>query len=122
MNRHISLAWMSVFTSTSTLVCCALPALLVALGAGVVLSSLVSTFPQLIWLSEHKIIVFGVAGGMLVLAGILQYRARTLACPVDVSLAEACAVTRDYSAWIYWISVGIFIIGAFFAFGAPLFY
>ena len=44
----------SLFASSSTLVCCALPALLVAVGAGAALSSLVSAVPQLVWLSEHK--------------------------------------------------------------------
>lgn len=35
---------LSLFASSSTLVCCALPALLVALGAGAALSSLVLAF------------------------------------------------------------------------------
>ena len=45
----------SLFASSSTLICCALPALLVALGAGAALSSLVSAVPQLVVLSEHKL-------------------------------------------------------------------
>ena len=39
---------LSLFASSGTLVCCALPALLVALGAGAALSSLVSVFPQVV--------------------------------------------------------------------------
>jgi hypothetical protein len=60
---------LSLFTSGGTLICCALPALLVAVGAGAALSSLVSVFPQLVWLSEHKVWVFGVAGAALAVAG-----------------------------------------------------
>src|SRR5687768_711572 len=82
--------WFSVFTSTSTLVCCALPALLVALGAGTTLISLLNVFPQLIWLSEHKIGVFVAAGLMLLLAGLFQRRASCLPCPADPALARAC--------------------------------
>jgi len=57
----------SLFASGGTLVCCALPALLVALGAGAVLSSLVAVLPQIVWLSEHKAAVFGTAAAMLAL-------------------------------------------------------
>jgi hypothetical protein len=55
----------SLFTSAATLVCCALPALMVSLGMGAVLAGLVSDFPQLVWLSKHKIEVFGLAAVLL---------------------------------------------------------
>ena len=45
--------WVTLATGASTLLCCALPALLVALGAGAVLATAVSVFPQLVWVSEH---------------------------------------------------------------------
>ena len=51
----------SLFTSGSTLICCALPASLVAIGSAATLTSLVSNFPQLIWISEHKLMVFGLS-------------------------------------------------------------
>lgn len=110
--------WFSIFTSASTLVCCALPALLVSIGAGAALVSLTSNFPQLIWLSEHKLAVFGVAGFMLLVAGILQWRARRLPCLLDASLARACMRQRKLSLAMYWLSVAIYVIGAFFAFAA----
>jgi hypothetical protein len=34
---------------------------MVSLGMGAVLAGLVSDFPQLVWLSKHKIEVFGLA-------------------------------------------------------------
>ena len=111
---------LSLFTSGSTLICCALPATLVAIGSVATLTSLISHFPQLIWVSEHKPLVFGVAGGMLLLAGIMQWRARRLPCPANAQLAKLCMQTRRQSLWIYWFSVGIFLIGCFFAFIAPL--
>ncbi len=109
----------SVFTSSGTLICCALPALLVSIGAGATLAGLVSTFPQLVWLSAHKTLVFGLAGLMLLVAGALQYRARFLPCPADPLLAAACARTRRVSAWIYGFSVLCYAMGVFFAYGLP---
>ena len=112
-------ALLSIFTSSSTLVCCALPALLVALGAGATLAGWVSAFPQLVWLSTHKGLVFGAAGAMLVVAGILQWRARRAPCPVDPRLAAACTRTRRVSAGVYGVSVAIYALGAVFAFVVP---
>jgi hypothetical protein len=67
-------ALLSLLTSSGTLVCCALPALLVTLGAGATLSSLVSAVPQLVRLSEHKEGVFFTATVMLAIAGYMQWR------------------------------------------------
>lgn len=123
MKPHSTLSWLSVFTSSSTLVCCALPALMVAIGAGAALAGLVSAVPQLVWLSERKEALFAIAGVMLVVAGALQWRARSqaAACPPDPGLAAACVTTKDHSLRIYGLSIAIYAIGAFFAFGAPYF-
>lgn len=112
---------LSLFTSGSTLICCALPATLVAIGSAATLTALVGNFPQLIWISEHKPLVFGLAGAMLAIAGYLQWQARNAPCPADPALAAICAKTRKNALLIYWLSVGIFSVGAFFAFVAPLF-
>lgn len=111
---------LSLFTSGSTLICCALPALLVSVGAGAALSSLVATVPQLVWFSEHKEAVFGGAGVMLVLAGALQWHSRSLPCPLDPALAAACTATRRGALRMYLLSLGLYLTGAFFAFAAPL--
>jgi len=113
-------SFLSLFTSSGTLICCALPATLVGLGAGAAMSSLVSNVPQLVWFSEHKIGVFLFAGIMLVLSGAMQWHARGLPCPADPALAAACLQTRKTSIRIYIVSVVIFLIGCFFAFIAPL--
>lgn len=120
LKRTQAATMLSLFTSGGTLMCCALPALLVALGAGAALSSLVSAVPQLVWLSTYKVEVFAVAAIMLVLSGILQWRARTLPCPVDPVLAATCTRNRRVSLWLYLVSVVIFAIGGFFAFVLPL--
>lgn len=111
---------LSLFTSGSTLICCALPATLVAIGSVATLTSLISHFPQLIWISEHKPLVFGLAGTMLLFAGWLQWQARLLPCPTDPQLAALCSKARRQSLWVYLFSLVLFLIGAFFAFVAPL--
>ncbi len=116
-----TLPWLTLFSSSSTLICCAIPALLVTLGAGAVLSSVIAVFPQLVWFSEHKLAVFLIASFMLILSGYWQWRARSLPCPADPQLAQTCRQARRYSLIIYLTSVLIFLLGGFFAFIAPLF-
>ena len=113
-------SFLSLFTSGGTLICCALPATLVGLGAGAAMSSLVSNVPQLVWFSEHKIGVFLFAALMLVGSGALQWHARSLPCPADATLAATCMKTRKTSLRVYVVSVVIFLIGGFFAFIAPI--
>ena len=110
---------LSLFASSSTLICCALPALLVALGAGAALSGLVGAFPQIVWLSEHKVGLFIFAGLMLAASGGLQWINRNAPCPVDPALRNACLRTRKVSLRVYWVSVGIYLLGGFFAFVLP---
>jgi hypothetical protein len=118
--KHTKLASVfSLLTSGGTLICCALPALLVGIGAGAAMSSLVSNVPQLVWFSEHKLEVFLFAALMLLLSGGLQWRARSLPCPADPALAATCMTTRKVSWRVYLFSVLIFLIGGFFAFIAP---
>lgn len=111
---------LSLFASSSTLICCALPALLVTLGAGAALSGLVGAFPQIVWLSEHKVSLFIFAGLMLAGSGALQWVNRNAPCPIDPALRDACLRTRKVSLRVYWVSVVIYLVGGFFAFLLPL--
>jgi hypothetical protein len=113
-------AWAALAASTGTLVCCALPALLVALGAGAALAGLVSVFPQIVWLSEHKALVFGVAVMAMAVGGVLQWRHRGAPCPTDPALRDACLRTRRWSARVYGLSLLLLAIGAWFAFVQPM--
>ena len=114
------LAFLSLFTSTGTLLCCALPALLVALGAGAALSTLVAVVPGLVWVSEYKEAVFGAAGAMLAISGWLQWRGRFAPCPLDASQRDACLRTRKTSRRVYLLSLAVFATGGWFAFVQPL--
>ena len=111
--------YLSLFASSGTIICCALPALLVSIGAGAALSSLFSIFPQLVVISIYKTQVFIGAFAMLVISGVLQYRAKNLPCPIDEKKADACTKAKKLSLIIYFISVGFFIIGLTFAYLIP---
>lgn len=106
----------SLFATSGTLVCCAIPALLVAIGAGAALSSLVAIFPQVVWLSEHKAGLFVFAGLMLLGSGALQWRNRSAPCPTDPALRDACLKTRKTASTVYTISVLFYLVGGWFAF------
>jgi hypothetical protein len=117
--RNVGMAFGTLLASTTTLVCCVLPAVLVSIGAGAVMVGLVSAFPQLVWLSEHKVLVFGIAGVLLAASGAMIWRARGLPCPIDPAAARTCTRLRRMSAWLYGISLVAFIAGAVFAFALP---
>lgn len=117
MNR--ALPWLSLFSATGTLLCCALPALFVTLGAGGALVSLLGAVPQLIWLSEHKLVTFGVPGALLALGAVLLWRARNDVCPIDERLALACQSTRRNARIVFTASLVVYGCGATFAFLIP---
>jgi hypothetical protein len=120
LRSNLAVAVVTLLSSSSTLICCAVPALLVAIGAGATLAGLVTAIPQLVWLSEHKAWVFGISGAMLAVAGIMQWRARRLACPADPVLGRMCQRLRRAGAWTYGASLAVYVGGVLFAFVLPV--
>jgi hypothetical protein len=121
LRRDGWLALAALLASSSTLVCCVLPAAMVALGAGAALAGLVSAVPQLVWLSEHKPLVFGTAVLALLVAGIALWRSRSLPCPIEPNAALACRRLRRWGATCYAGALLAFLVGAVFAFLLPAF-
>jgi len=119
LTRNAWLAFTALLASTGTLLCCVLPAVMVALGAGAALAGLVGAVPQLVWMSEHKGLVFGIAGALLAMAGIALWRARSMPCPTDPALARACTRLRSLSRVLYIGALLAFVLGATFAFVLP---
>ena len=116
--KNISL-FLSLFTSSSTLICCALPALFVGLGAGAVFAGLTSSIPQLIWISENKTGVFVLAGILIGISGYFEYLNKQSSC--DLKSQEICMKTRSWSKKIWLISLVFYFIGLFFSFLLPRF-
>ena len=107
--------WVALFASTGTLVCCALPIILVTLGMGATVAALTSTAPFLIILSQHKVWVFAGSAMMLALSGWMMYRPGR-SCPVDPELGAQCDRTQVWNRRIYWTSVALWGVGFFAAF------
>ncbi len=113
--REQGLNWLTLFATTGTLVCCALPIALVTLGLGATVTALTSSFPLLITLSEHKGWVFGFSGLMLGVSGWALYRSGR-SCPADLQLGELCRKSQIWNRRIYWSSVTLWGIGFFAAY------
>ena len=111
------LSWLGLFSSFGTLICCAIPSTLVLLGFGATLASFLGNFPQLIWLSENKGIVFGLSFLMLGISFIGQKYAESQVCPIDKK--EDCEKTKSWSKPVFGFSLGINVIGSFYAFVLP---
>ena len=114
-NKLIS--YLSLFTSFGTLLCCALPSTLVLLGFGASLAGFLGDFPQLIVLSENKEWVFGISFFMLGISCLGQRYAAQKACPIEQK--ENCDTTKNWSRPLFYVTLGINIVGAFYAFVLP---
>lgn len=114
--RETAAPTLALFASVSTLLCCALPALLITIGAGAVMAGLAANVPGLVWLTAHKGPLFIIAGLMLAGATVLKWQGRNAPCPIDPAQAKACMRLRKVGTVILGIAIVTYIVGAFFAF------
>ena len=85
-------AFLSLFTSTGTLICCALPALLVSIGAGAVMAGLIEAVPQITWLGKNKGFV-NAEGSM---AKLKAARTATWVTERAIQILGGYGYTREY--------------------------
>lgn len=111
------ISWFGLFSSFGTLLCCAIPSTLVLLGFGATLASVLGSYPELIWLSENKGLVFGLSFIMLAISFAGQRYSASQVCPIDKK--EDCETTKDWSRPVLWLSLAINILGSFYAFVLP---
>jgi len=114
-DRTGGLSWVALFASTGTLVCCALPILLVSLGAGATVAALTSALPILVTLSHYKLWVFGVSGLLLAVAAWLSWRPGR-SCPAEPELGAVCTRTRRWNRWVLSAAIAVWSLGFFSAF------
>jgi len=119
LTRNVILSAATLLSSAGTLVCCVIPAILVTLGAGAALAGLVTAVPQLVWLSEHKLLVFGTALALLIASGGATWYSRTLPCPTDPIAAQSCQRLRRVNVTLYCMALVSFALGLTFAFILP---
>jgi hypothetical protein len=112
------LSYFSLFTSLGTLLCCALPSLLVLAGLGASVASLLSAAPWLVSLSHHKPWTFGISGVLIAASFVNMYyiapRLQKRACSLESP--DVCDVTSRFSRVLLWISAIIYAAGFFVAF------
>ena len=113
--KETGLSWLTLLAASGTLVCCALPIILVTLGLGATVAAFTSNFPLLIAIAQHKVWVFAGSGVLLLLSGWLMYRSER-ACPADPELARVCARAQLWNRRIYWSAVVIWAVGFFAAY------
>jgi len=102
--------WLVLFTSTTTLVCCALPIVLVTVGMGAVSAAIFSNLPFLGVMAANKVWLFLISGGLLMLASWALFRpGRT--CPADPVLAEKCNAANRWNKRLLIASVLIWSVG-----------
>ena len=82
--------FLSLFASSSTLICCALPSLFIAIGAGASFASLITVFPFLIVLSQYKLSITIFALVTIIFAGYVNYKTYYMPCPTDPELGKLC--------------------------------
>jgi hypothetical protein len=118
--REAFLSSLTLLGSMSTLICCALPAMFVTIGAGATLAGFVTAFPQLVFLSEYKVAVFALSGGLLALSAAFRYLNRNAPCPADPTQAATCQRLRRFGGVVLYCSVAVYFVGFFFAFLAAI--
>lgn len=117
--RASLLNYLSLFSSFSTLLCCALPSVLVLLGMGASLASLLSAMPWLVNLSRHKVWTFSISGALIAISFIVTYwiapRLRTGEL-CEANNPTACGDASRMSRRLLWVSALIWAGGFFVAY------
>lgn len=106
------LRWLTLFVTSGTLLCCALPILLVSLGFGAAVASLNYNIPGLLFLAEHKLWTLSFSAILLMILAWVIWRPNQH-CPTEPELAVACKTAKRWNKRIFWFSVIIWCIGFF---------
>lgn len=111
--RSALLNYFSLFTSVGTLLCCALPSLLVLFGLGATVVSMLSFLPWLVTLSRHKPWTFAISGLLIGLSFLNMYviaprlRANEACVPGDTACGEASRISKV----VLWVAAAIYAVG-----------
>jgi mercuric ion transport protein len=112
------LSYFSLFTSVGTLLCCALPSLLVLAGLGASVASTLSAMPWLVTLSRYKQWTFAASGILIALCFLNTYyvapRVKAKTCSPDNP--SACEDVSKFSKVLLWFSAAIYVVGFFTAY------
>ncbi len=112
--QSLGLGGLALFASLGTLLCCALPIVLVALGLGSVFAAITLDAPFLVTLAAHHNWMFALSAVLLVLS---TWRlSRISECPADPEVAASCAKVKIWTRRVLWLAALIWLTGVFFAY------
>lgn len=117
--RAALLNYFSLFGSFSTLLCCALPSILVLLGMGTAVASVLSAAPWLVSLSHHKAWTFSIAGTLIAASFVVTYAVAPRLQAGEACVADDPATCREVSRLsksVLWGSALIWCGGFFVAY------
>ncbi len=106
------LKWLTLFFSSGTLLCCALPIALVAMGLGASVVSLNYAVPELVYLAERKFWTLGLSALLLLSLAWVIWRPNQV-CPADPVLSALCQKSKRWNQKVFWLSMVIWFIGFF---------
>ena len=112
--KEKAISVLTLFTSSGTILCCVLPAVVATIAGGAAVSSMLSVFPFLIPLSMNKGWIFIIAATLIAINGYLVFKPnQKVACDVD---EDGCDVTGRFNKRMFFISTSVLAVGAFFAY------
>jgi len=118
--KSTAISYFSLFTSLGTLVCCALPSLLVLFGLGATVASVLAEAPWLVTISHQKHWVFVVAGILIASNFVYIYeiapRLQAGAGACDPNDATPCRTASRFSRVVLWCSAVLYLTGCFTAY------
>lgn len=117
--RAALLNYFSLFSSFSTLLCCALPSVLVLLGMGTAVASLLTAAPWLVTVSRHKIWTFSIAGILIAMSFVMTYVIAPRLRQGEICDADdptTCGEVSKLSRILLWGSAAIWSCGFFVAY------
>jgi len=118
VRRAALMNYLSLFGSFSTLICCALPSVLVLLGMGATMVSLLSAAPWLVNMSRHKAWTFSSAGGLIGMSFVMTYWIAPQFRIGEICSADdpTCGQVSRFSRMLLWGSATIWSFGFFMAY------
>lgn len=113
--KQQGITWLALFTSSSTLLCCALPIVLVSLGLGSTYAALTDSVPWLVTLGEYKAVTFALAGTLIGGSIWLSFRPGR-SCPADPQLATHCGRIQTWNKRLLILAAIAWGVGFFAAY------
>lgn len=114
LHEQSYLRWGTLFITSGTLLCCALPIVLVSMGFGAIVASLNFNVPGLLFLAEYKLWTLSLSALLLLFLAWVIWRPNQ-SCPADPELAAHCQTAKRWNQRVFWLSSIIWCIGFFFS-------